>query len=73
LIRHPVTYANHHRPHALRQVREHGLVLLTLEEADADVVLPQHGEMGLVMQLPSLDRQAEHALQDRQLAIDLGS
>jgi hypothetical protein len=50
---------------------QHGLVLLALEEADAKVVLSQYGEVGLVVQLPRFDRQAEHPLQYRQLTIDL--
>ena len=33
----------HDRPHALRQVCKHGLVLLPLEETDADIVLPEAG------------------------------
>jgi hypothetical protein len=32
---------------------------------------PTHGEVRLVMQLPQFDREAEHPLHDRQLAIDL--
>jgi hypothetical protein len=52
-------------------VGEDGFVLLTLEKTNTDIVLPQHCEMGLVMQLPRFDRQAEHPLQHRQLTIDL--
>jgi hypothetical protein len=52
-------------------VREHGLVLLTLEKADANVVLPKHGEVWLVMKVPCFDCQAEHSLQHGQLTVDL--
>jgi hypothetical protein len=31
--------------------------MLALEEADANVVLAEHGEVRLVMQLPRFDRQ----------------
>jgi hypothetical protein len=63
----------HGRPHTLWQVCKNGFVLLVLEEANANVVLAQHGEVRLVMQLPRFDREAEHPLQHCQLAVDLAS
>jgi hypothetical protein len=54
LIRQPVTYA---KVTAGRipagKCASNGLVLLALKDADANVVLPEHREVGLVMRLPA--------------------
>src|SRR5687767_3548791 len=51
---------------------QHTRELLRLEESLSRVVLTKQRNMRLVEQLASLDRETEDALQDRQLAIQLG-
>jgi hypothetical protein len=49
---------------------QHRAVLVWLEESRSHVVLAQHGDVRPVEQLARLQREGEHALQERQLAID---
>ena len=50
---------------------EHSLDLVTLEESGPYVPLLEHRDMRHVRELAVLPRQAEDALQGRQLAVDL--
>ena len=74
LIRQPVTYANVTTGRmASGRCASTASYWLAFEEADANVVLAQHGKVRFVMKLPRFDCEADHPLQYRQLAIDLAN
>ena len=58
-------------PHRLRQPRQHRQKLVTLEEADADVVLVEESDVSYLEELACLDREIEHPLDRSQLTVDL--
>jgi hypothetical protein len=59
------------RLHVRWQASADRLELLALEEPRPDVVLAQHRDVRFVQQIPAFDRQREHTLQRRKLAVDL--